>query len=108
LAAQDSQAIPLDTLTEEDRSVAKRKQQEPIDFQLGDRVQIRYYPDWKGRIVELRGALGPGGVDIYRVRIGRTARPILIEVRGDQLIRLPARKKRSRNATPGEAEAAQE
>ena len=30
-------------------------------FKLGDRVSVRYVPEWRGRIVELRGPLGLGG-----------------------------------------------
>jgi hypothetical protein len=59
-------------------------------WQLGDRVEIRYYPDWRGRIVELRGPLGPGGAEIYRVRIPNKPKPKYVEVRGDQLIAIPA------------------
>lgn len=59
-------------------------------FKLGDRVEI-LHSAWRGRIIELRGPLGPGGVDIYRVRIGRKKmKPILIEVREDQLKHIPA------------------
>lgn len=55
-------------------------------WELGARVSIRYYPDMVGRIVELRGPLGPGGAQIYRVRFPRKPKPFYIEVRGDQLI----------------------
>jgi hypothetical protein len=59
-------------------------------FKLGDRVEIRH-SEWRGRIIELRGPLGPGGVEIYRVRSGRKKmKPILIEVREDQLKLIPA------------------
>ena len=34
-------------------------------FQVGDRVKIRH-TDWRGRIVEFRGPLGPGGMLVYR------------------------------------------
>jgi hypothetical protein len=57
-------------------------------FKLGDRVKIRH-SDLRGRIVELRGALGPGGVNIYRVRFRRKPRPAYVEVREDQLVRIP-------------------
>ncbi len=53
---------------------------------LGDRVQILYHPGMKGRIVELRGNLGPGGVEVYRVKLANQPKPAYIEVRGDQLI----------------------
>jgi len=58
-------------------------------FKLGDRVRIRYSGFKSGRIVELRGALGPGGAHIYRVRVRRKPTPMDIEVLEDQLILLP-------------------
>jgi hypothetical protein len=66
----------------------KKKQAAPA-FKLGDRVRIHYslYPP--GRIVEERGPLGPGGAQIYGVRIGPKRRPIYIEVREDQLELVP-------------------
>ena len=71
--------------------MAKPKRQgsaEPL--KLGDRVKIRHSADLRGRIVELRGPLGPGGVQVYRVRIRRKPRPSYIEVREDQLEAVPA------------------
>lgn len=50
---------------------------------LGDRVKIRHTSGMKGRIVELRGPLGPKGAQIYRVQLGR--KPRYVEVREDQL-----------------------
>jgi hypothetical protein len=61
-------------------------------FKYGDRVRILLSP-LQGRIVELRGPLGPGGAQIYRVRIYRrpkSPRPTYIEVREDQLRLIPA------------------
>jgi hypothetical protein len=52
---------------------------------LGDRVRIRDSGGLRGRVVELRGPLGPGGVQIYRVRVPRKPKPSYIEVREDQL-----------------------
>jgi hypothetical protein len=57
-------------------------------FNVGDRVQI-LHSIWRGRIVEFRGPLGPGGMLIYRVRIAGKPRPTYIEVREDQLAPLP-------------------
>jgi hypothetical protein len=57
-------------------------------FNLGDRVKIRNSAGMKGRIVELRGPLGPGGAQIYRVQIRRKPRAY-IEVREDQLEIIP-------------------
>jgi hypothetical protein len=61
---------------------------EPL--KVGDRVNIRHYPDLRGRIVELRGPLGPGGMQIYRVRVRRKPKPVYIELREDQLALIPA------------------
>ncbi len=58
---------------------------------LGDRVTIRNSAGMKGRIVELRGPLGPGGVHIYRVQVRRKPTPAYIEVREDQLEAVPSR-----------------
>lgn len=58
-------------------------------LKLGDYVQILHSAYPRGRIVELRGPLGPGGVQIYRVRIGRKRKPIYIELREDQLQAVP-------------------
>jgi hypothetical protein len=60
---------------------------EPL-FKLGDRVKIRY-SKMSGPIVELRGPLGPGGAQIYRVRIRRKPTRAYTEVREAQLILLP-------------------
>ena len=56
-----------------------------VPFKLGDRVRILRSKFPPGRIIELRGPLGPGGAEIYRVRIWRKPRPHDIEVLGDQL-----------------------
>ncbi len=56
-------------------------------WEVGDRVKIRYFfPDQVGRIVELCGPFGPGGVQIYGVRYRLKPKPVYIEVREDQLI----------------------
>ena len=54
-------------------------------FKHGDRVRIRNSDFQRARIVELRGPLGPGGVQIYRVRVRRKPSPTYVEVREDQL-----------------------
>ncbi len=59
-----------------------------VPFKLGDRVKIRL-SSLRGRIIELRGPLGPGGVEIYRVRVRRKPTPKDIEVREDQLELIP-------------------
>ena len=57
-------------------------------FQVGDRVKI-LHSDWRGRIVEFRGPLGPRGMLIYRVRIPHKPKPTYIELREDQLVAIP-------------------
>lgn len=69
--------------------MAKKKPTTPA-FKLGDYVKIRYTEWPPARIVELRGPLAPGGVQVYRVRIGLKPRPMYIEVREDQLTLVPA------------------
>jgi hypothetical protein len=61
-----------------------------VPLKLGDLVQIRHAAKMRGRIVELRGPLGPGGAQIYRVRIFRKPKPKYIELREDQLELIPA------------------
>ncbi len=62
----------------------------PNLLKLGDKVRILHSANLQGRIVELRGPLGPGGVQIYRVRLRRKPKPTYIEVRADQLEVIPA------------------
>jgi hypothetical protein len=66
--------------------MAEQEQVKPaLLFNLGDRVKIRHSGGLKGRIVELRGPLGPGGVQVYRVRVRRKPEPKYIELMEDQL-----------------------
>jgi hypothetical protein len=72
--------------------VPEQNQEKPVPvFNLADRVRIRHSRGMRGRIVELRGALGPGGCQVYRVRIFGRAQPSYIEVTEDQLERLPTK-----------------
>jgi hypothetical protein len=57
-------------------------------FKLGDRVKIRL-SQLRGRIVEVHGPFGPGGANLYRVRVRRKPTPAYIDVREDQLVLLP-------------------
>jgi hypothetical protein len=54
-------------------------------LKLGDHVKIRRSGGLSGKIVELRGPLGPGGAQIYRVLVRRKPEPKYIELREDQL-----------------------
>ncbi len=69
--------------------MANRRQLAAGSWKIGDRVNIRDSAGLRGRIVELRGPLGPGGAQIYRVRLRRKPRPSYIEVREDQLELIP-------------------
>ena len=64
------------------------------EFQLGSRVKIKNYSGPAGKIIELRGALGPSGMPIYRVAIPQKPVAFAVEVRGNQLelVTSPARK----------------
>lgn len=66
-----------------------KKQAAPA-FKLGDYVKIRYSEYPPARIVELRGPLAPGGVQVYRVRIRETRPPTYIELAEDELELVPA------------------
>lgn len=74
--------------------MAKQKADESVEepvpnLKLGERVRIKHSDNWQGRIVELWGAIGPGGAQIYRVRIRHKPKPIYIDVREDQLEVIP-------------------
>lgn len=58
---------------------------------LGDLVKIRHSGGQRGRIVELRGPLGPEGAQIYRIRVQRKPKPAYIELREDQLEAIPVK-----------------
>lgn len=51
---------------------------------LGDRVTVRGPLPMRGRVVDLRGNLGPGGVDVFGVELANSSRSY-IEVLADQL-----------------------
>ena len=52
---------------------------------LGDRVNSPGPMLMKGRIIELRGNLGPGGIDVFRIKLANQMRPAYIEVVASQL-----------------------
>lgn len=52
---------------------------------VGDLVRIRLHPDIRARVVELRGPLGPGGAQVYRLLLRRKPSRAYVEVREDQL-----------------------
>lgn len=60
------------------------KHTDPI-FKLGDMVKIHYSGYKRAKIIELRGPLGPGGKQVYRVIVRRKPSPVYIEVLEEQL-----------------------
>jgi hypothetical protein len=54
-------------------------------FKIGTLVKIRNSGYGRAKVVEFRGALGPEGARIYRVRVRNKPSPAYIEVREDQL-----------------------
>lgn len=60
-------------------------------FKYGDRVQIITHTPAvvRGRVIELRGPLGPGGGQVYKVLLRRRPYRSTVEVREDQLVLLP-------------------
>jgi hypothetical protein len=79
----------------EDLTVAAKRNPKPSktnaakqrpELKLGDRVEIRHSEGLRGRIVELRGPLGPQGAQVYRVLVRRKPKSNYIELLGDQLV----------------------
>ncbi len=60
-----------------------------VSFKLGDRVKIKNYAGKIGEIVEYRGALGPGGASVYRVKVSRKPNVSYIELLDNQLEAVP-------------------
>ena len=52
---------------------------------IGDFVKILHISDLHGRVVEVRGPLGPGGAPVYHVEVRTKPKPSYVEVRADQL-----------------------
>jgi len=58
-------------------------------FSVGDRVEIMHFG--RGKVVTLRGRLGPNGEQVYRVMYKRRPTPAYVEVLGNQIrLRKPA------------------
>jgi hypothetical protein len=54
-------------------------------FRLGDEVRIRHF-GFPGRIVELRGHIGAGGRELFRVLFKEEPDPAFIEVPAEEMI----------------------
>ena len=63
----------------------------PTLFKPGDRVKILDSNGLSGRVVELRGPLGPKGAQVYRLRLWKNPKPVYVEVCEDQLEAIPNR-----------------
>jgi hypothetical protein len=81
-----------------EKIMAQQEKKSIPTYSLGDDVRILNSGHQRGRIVELRGPLGPRGIQIYRVRVdkeetlGVKSKPVYIELREDQLRPLNGRK----------------
>ncbi len=68
------------------KAKSKSASRPPADRpRVGDLVRIRYYPDVRARVVELRGALGPGGAHVYRLLLRRKPVRAYVEVLEEQI-----------------------
>ena len=54
-------------------------------LQIGTTVTIRNSGYGKARVVEYRGAIGPKGAKVYRLRVRKRPKPAYIEVLEDQI-----------------------
>ncbi len=59
-------------------------------FKRGDRVRFLQSDSMKGRVIELRGPLGPNRAEVYRIILRRKPRATYIEVLEDQIVLDPA------------------
>jgi hypothetical protein len=81
----------------EDRRMPQDERERPMPlFNLGDRVKIRDSRGMRAKIVELRGPIGPGRVQVYRVMVRRKTtgtRPVrtYIDLMEDQIEPVPAK-----------------
>src|SRR5258707_7281473 len=65
------------------KNPANTKAKSVATFSLGDRVEFLHFG--RGTITELRGPLGPGGAQVYRVLYRRKPKAAYIEVLGNQI-----------------------
>ncbi len=62
------------------------KKIEPVEeFQRGDIVVVKLHPHMRGKVIELRGLLGPNGEQVYRIRLGKDSGRRQLEVLPQQL-----------------------
>jgi hypothetical protein len=69
-------------------------------LKLGDLVKIRGSGFKRARIVELRGGLGPGGQQVYRVRVRSKPTPMDVEVLEEQLVSLTEQAQQDKLSRP--------
>ena len=62
------------------------KKIEPAEeFQRGDIVVVKLHSHMRGKVIELRGPLGPNGEQVYRIRLGKDSGRRQLEVLPQQL-----------------------
>jgi hypothetical protein len=76
--------------------MSENEQKPAPRFNLGDRVKVHHSRGMRARISEVRGPIGPGGVQVYRIVVVRKVsgtRPIrtYIDVMEDQIELIPAK-----------------
>jgi hypothetical protein len=59
------------------------------EVKIGDKVKILSGGKFKGRIVELRGPLGPGGKQVFRILLRTKPSRAYVEVLEDQIELIP-------------------
>jgi hypothetical protein len=65
------------------KKTTSKKAKPTATFNVGDEVEILYFGH--GKVVELRGPLGPNGAQVYRVRYRTWPTAGYMEVLGDQI-----------------------
>lgn len=68
----------------------RARKQAVVCFPVGTRVVIKYLGGIVGKVVEIRGPLGPGGAMVYRVRSGRRPHRSEVELMEHQFEAIPA------------------
>ncbi len=63
----------------------QRPKANSVTPRLGDWVRIRLHPDVHGQVIELRGPLGVGGAQVYRLLLDREPDDTFVEVPEDEL-----------------------
>jgi hypothetical protein len=65
------------------KKTSNKKAKAELVYSVGDRVEILHWGP--GKVIELRGPLGPDGAQVYRVLYRRKPTPAYMEVLASQL-----------------------